>query len=471
MRRAKTLIIGLMLLVVALLAAIAIGETPKACKVTDLAGYNAALAAPKDSKSLDERLIIYIVQPDTTWRVYPGNIGADFYHNAFLAYAIDTLLSLNEGESFSKTMIWDGKDSVANFGYNLTDTSDCKTYHSFAEDNIKVIAALFDQSAGHAASSDTVGGSAAPFLAYYCDAAAAATVDSQWCNNVSENFTHSVFAEVGTATWCSACPSMNYYMHLVDLLYDLPFYYVEMVYDVDSIASARMTDYNLSWVPTAYFDGGYRVQVGSEPDWTVADTIMSVGSRAVNPFGLCVSVNWLGDGRLEITVELSPNSAPQKPAAPSGPVAGKNGVSLQYTASTTDPETDDVYFKFIWKDGDTSSWLGPYSSGTNCLAPHSWASPGTYSVKVKARDKWNFETIWSDPITVKIYDYVAGDADDNGTVNILDVGYIIRYLYKGGSAPNHAAAADADGNNNVNILDVGYIVGYLYKGGPPPIYR
>jgi len=63
----------------------------------------------------------------------------------------------------------------------------------------------------------------------------------------------------------------------------------------------------------------------------------------------------------------------------------------------------------------------------------------------------------------------AGDADYNGAVNILDVGKIIGYLYKGQPAPTCKDRADADGNNAINILDVGRIIGYLYKGQAKPI--
>ncbi|UCD95388.1 MAG: hypothetical protein JSU69_04895 [Candidatus Zixiibacteriota bacterium] len=62
-----------------------------------------------------------------------------------------------------------------------------------------------------------------------------------------------------------------------------------------------------------------------------------------------------------------------------------------------------------------------------------------------------------------------GDADDNSAINILDVTFIINYLYKNGPTPACVDQADADGNNSVNILDVTHIINYLYKNGPDPI--
>jgi hypothetical protein len=65
--------------------------------------------------------------------------------------------------------------------------------------------------------------------------------------------------------------------------------------------------------------------------------------------------------------------------------------------------------------------------------------------------------------------YVCGDADASGAVNLLDVTFIINYLYKEGPAPVPPEGADADGNGSLNILDVTHIINYLYKEGPEPI--
>jgi parallel beta-helix repeat protein len=68
------------------------------------------------------------------------------------------------------------------------------------------------------------------------------------------------------------------------------------------------------------------------------------------------------------------------------------------------------------------------------------------------------------PATIK-----CGDANEDGNINILDVNYIIAYLYKGGPEPVPVeCVADADGNGNINILDTTFLINYLYKGGPAP---
>ncbi|MEW5922966.1 MAG: dockerin type I domain-containing protein [Candidatus Zixiibacteriota bacterium] len=65
--------------------------------------------------------------------------------------------------------------------------------------------------------------------------------------------------------------------------------------------------------------------------------------------------------------------------------------------------------------------------------------------------------------------YMCGDSDHSGAVNLLDVTYIIGYLYKSKAAPIPLEAGDANGSMNINLLDVTYLINYLYKGGPAPI--
>lgn len=64
---------------------------------------------------------------------------------------------------------------------------------------------------------------------------------------------------------------------------------------------------------------------------------------------------------------------------------------------------------------------------------------------------------------------VPGDANNNGTVNILDITYLIAYLYQGGPPPPCMYEGDANGNCAINILDITYLIAYLYQSGPAPV--
>jgi hypothetical protein len=63
---------------------------------------------------------------------------------------------------------------------------------------------------------------------------------------------------------------------------------------------------------------------------------------------------------------------------------------------------------------------------------------------------------------------VCGDADSNGQVDLLDVTYLVKYLYRGGPAPDEMETADVNRSGTINILDIAYIINYLYRGGLAP---
>jgi hypothetical protein len=68
-----------------------------------------------------------------------------------------------------------------------------------------------------------------------------------------------------------------------------------------------------------------------------------------------------------------------------------------------------------------------------------------------------------------ICSFTCGDANNDDTVNILDITFLIAYLYQGGDAPESEWAADPNGDGAINILDINYLIAYLYMGGPEPV--
>ena len=72
------------------------------------------------------------------------------------------------------------------------------------------------------------------------------------------------------------------------------------------------------------------------------------------------------------------------------------------------------------------------------------------------------------PLSANAVSQICGDANASGKIDILDVSYIINYLYKGGPSPDPVKSADVDNSDKINILDVGYLVNYLYRSGNRP---
>lgn len=64
--------------------------------------------------------------------------------------------------------------------------------------------------------------------------------------------------------------------------------------------------------------------------------------------------------------------------------------------------------------------------------------------------------------------YTCGDVNDDGSINVLDITFLISFLYKGGPAPGLLRIADVNNSGVVNLLDITYLLNFLYKGGPDP---
>ena len=64
--------------------------------------------------------------------------------------------------------------------------------------------------------------------------------------------------------------------------------------------------------------------------------------------------------------------------------------------------------------------------------------------------------------------FLCGDANADGTVNISDAVYLISYIFIGGPAPDPLLAGDANCDGTVNISDAVYLISYIFSGGPAP---
>jgi hypothetical protein len=62
----------------------------------------------------------------------------------------------------------------------------------------------------------------------------------------------------------------------------------------------------------------------------------------------------------------------------------------------------------------------------------------------------------------------CGDVDGDGSINILDITYLINNIYKNGPEPPVPEFADVNSDTSVDILDIVFLIGYLYKSGLQP---
>jgi hypothetical protein len=55
-----------------------------------------------------------------------------------------------------------------------------------------------------------------------------------------------------------------------------------------------------------------------------------------------------------------------------------------------------------WGDGNQTIWIGAYESGETIKVGWIYTQPGSYSIKVKAKDIEDYESDWSEPLIINI---------------------------------------------------------------------
>ena len=321
---------------------------------------------------------VYIIEPESRWMNYDN----EPYHYGFLDYAVNEEIQLNYNEEYSVNTVWNPA------------TSD---FPDVDEDNLIVIAAVFDQNVVEKYAYPPFSN---PFNANLVDAAAGALPGETGTNTVTENYTHTVLIEEGTATWCPYCPTMANALHSVYTSGEYPFYFIAFITDKNPIAVERMAEMNLAAYPSAFFDGGNKLVVGGyDSERTYTSKIESCGRRDVHSLDLTLSVDWTNSDTVNIDVVIKNTeqiTSDEPPATPSikGNETGQFGTNQQYDIKSRDPEGNTVYYMIDWGDGTVTDWLGPYASNIDVTQSHNWDEKGTYQVKVKAKDIYDQESDW-----------------------------------------------------------------------------
>jgi len=94
---------------------------------------------------------------------------------------------------------------------------------------------------------------------------------------------------------------------------------------------------------------------------------------------------------------------------------------------------------------------------------------GEYWYRMTATDAEAQESRLSELAFVSVADaFIKGDANNDGDINILDLTYMVDYIFRNGPAPDPFLAGDANCDDNSNILDLTYLVDFIFRGGPIP---
>jgi len=98
---------------------------------------------------------------------------------------------------------------------------------------------------------------------------------------------------------------------------------------------------------------------------------------------------------------------PNQPGKPSGPASCSVGVAYTFTAKTTHPLGDSVWFQFDW-GGAVGNWGGPVASDSQFQGQHVFDSVGTFGIAVRAKDARGDTSAWSESLNVTVVRSPAG---------------------------------------------------------------
>jgi hypothetical protein len=127
-------------------------------------------------------------------------------------------------------------------------------------------------------------------------------------------FTHTVFAEYATTTWCPNCPYASEALYNIYETGSYPFNYVTLISDMNPNAKDR------SWfgyfnvvIPSVYFDGGFDFFIGkagsvNATSEAYADIIEESGLRTdAKNIDLETVVSWNGNAQMTIDITVTNN--------------------------------------------------------------------------------------------------------------------------------------------------------------------
>jgi hypothetical protein len=103
--------------------------------------------------------------------------------------------------------------------------------------------------------------------------------------------------------------------------------------------------------------------------------------------------------------DSEPNTPPNTPLKPSGPIYVEVGVTYIYTSSTKDKDGNQVRYKFDWGDGNISKWSAFVDSNVSFSMSHLWNSTSSYGIRVIAQDENGSESGWSTPLNVTVLQF------------------------------------------------------------------
>jgi hypothetical protein len=263
------------------------------------------------------------------------------FHFGFLDFAFDNNISIDAGEIYKNSTIWNGNEHGDEHG---------NTFGDIIPHNIKLILVIYNNSSG------------------YVDE----TVSALFPNNPPYEPSNPYPSNESTGvdvnidlSWTGGDPDLD------PVTYDVYFGTVNPPPKVIDNQSSTIYDPGILDINNTYY---WKIIAWDSYNTSTSGPIWHFTTRI--------------------------NKAPDIPEQPTGPTNGTSGFIYAFTTRTTDPNNDQVFYQWDWGDGNFSEWIGPFSSGTNITSNYSWQKGGDFLIKVKSKDNYGLESDWSKPLTI-----------------------------------------------------------------------
>lgn len=273
---------------------------------------------------------------------YNTSLG-DPYHFGFLDFAFDENISINSGGVYSNNTLWNGNEHQDNHGDDFGD---------IIASNMQVTLVVYNDSDGYV--DETV-------MAYLPNNPPNAPSDPY-----PEDGDMDVVVDVDLSWNCSDPDGGT-------LKYDVYF---------GNVIPPPLVESNITG---SLYDPG-------------------ILNFNINYFWKIIAWDYLGSSNesSEWHFTTRVNNPPDTPRKPSGSIEGEIGEDLLYNSKAIDPDGDQIYYWFDWGNGENSGWLGPYLSNETVNQSYTWTEIGEYEIRVKAKDIYDAEGSWSEPLTINI---------------------------------------------------------------------
>jgi hypothetical protein len=189
-----------------------------------------------------------------------------------------------------------------------------------------------------------------------------------------------------------------------------------------------------NWMPVAQINGSAQGQTNQQMtfngngsfdhegaivsyEWNLGDGTIKTGpivTHAYTQAGIYLVTLTVTDNATNIdnqTMWVSINTENHPPKTPSirGRRTGENGTAYTYTFTATDPDADDIYYYLNWGDtywaGGSVGWIGPYKSGQKVVLEKTWEKKGNYTIRIKAKDRYDAKSDWGTLQVTMPYSY------------------------------------------------------------------